>query len=75
MPSAGLCSTLATDGNGGYGGNGPFKNWEEVENIRRPLGEPQGIDERILLRELLRRVEMKFDQRSGSSTPLTRRGD
>jgi amidase len=36
-----------------------FKNWEEVENIRRPLGEAQGIDERILLRELLRRVEMK----------------
>jgi amidase len=36
-----------------------FKNWEEVENIRRPLGEAQGIDERLLLRELLRRVEMK----------------
>ncbi len=39
-----------------------FKNWEEVENIRRPLGEIQGIDERILLRELLRRVEMKVMQ-------------
>ena len=39
-----------------------FKNWEEVENIRRPLGEPQGIDERLLLRELLRRVEMKVMQ-------------
>ena len=39
-----------------------FKNWEEIENIRRPLGEPQGIDERILLRELLRRVEMKVMQ-------------
>lgn len=39
-----------------------FRNWEEVENIRRPLGEPQGIDERILLRELLRRVEMKVMQ-------------
>ncbi len=39
-----------------------FKNWEEVENIRRPLGEAQGIDERILLRELLRRVEMKVMQ-------------
>jgi hypothetical protein len=39
-----------------------FKNWEEVENIRRPLGEPQGIDERLLLRELLRRVEMKVIQ-------------
>jgi Asp-tRNA(Asn)/Glu-tRNA(Gln) amidotransferase A subunit family amidase len=39
-----------------------FKNWEEVENIRRPLGESQGIDERLLLRELLRRVEMKVIQ-------------
>jgi len=39
-----------------------FENWEEVENIRRPLGEPQGIDERILLRELLRRTEMKVIQ-------------
>ncbi len=39
-----------------------FKNWEDVENIRRPLGEVQGIDERILLRELLRRVEMKVIQ-------------
>ena len=39
-----------------------FKNWEEVENIRRPLGEAQGIDERLLLRELLRRVEMKVIQ-------------
>jgi amidase len=39
-----------------------FKNWEAVENIRRPLGEIQGIDERILLRELLRRVEMKVMQ-------------
>ena len=39
-----------------------FKNWEEVENIRRPLGEIQGIDERIMLRELLRRVEMKVIQ-------------
>jgi len=39
-----------------------FKNWEETENIRRPLGEPQGADERLLLRELLRRVEMKVVQ-------------
>jgi amidase len=36
-----------------------FKNWEEVENVRRPLGQTQGGDERLLLRELLRRVEMK----------------
>jgi Asp-tRNA(Asn)/Glu-tRNA(Gln) amidotransferase A subunit family amidase len=39
-----------------------FKNWEEVENIRRPVAEAQGIDERLLLRELLRRVEMKVIQ-------------
>ncbi len=36
-----------------------FKNWEEKEDIRRSLGERQGIDERVKLRELLRRVEMK----------------
>lgn len=36
-----------------------FKNWEEVENIRNPLEERQGIHDRFLLRELLRRVEMK----------------
>ena len=36
-----------------------FKNWEETEDIRNmPLGERQGIDERIMLRELLRRVDM-----------------
>ncbi len=36
-----------------------FLNWEETEDIRRSIGERQGIDERIKLRELLRRVEMK----------------
>ena len=36
-----------------------FLNWEEQEDIRRSLGERQGINERIMLRELLRRVEMK----------------
>jgi amidase len=36
-----------------------FKNWEEKEDMRNPLGERQGIDEHIRLRELLRRVEMK----------------
>jgi len=36
-----------------------FKNLEELEDVRRPLGQRQGIDERIKLRELLRRVEMK----------------
>jgi Asp-tRNA(Asn)/Glu-tRNA(Gln) amidotransferase A subunit family amidase len=35
-----------------------FKNWEEVDDMRNPLDERQGIDERIMLRELLRRVDM-----------------
>ncbi|MBH97779.1 MAG: amidase [Rhodospirillaceae bacterium] len=36
-----------------------FLNWDEKEDMRRSLGERQGIDERVKLRELLRRVEMK----------------
>src|SRR5207245_1389808 len=36
-----------------------FKNWEEMEDMRQRLGERQGIDEHIMMRELLRRVEMK----------------
>jgi amidase len=35
-----------------------FKNWEETPDIRNPLTGRQGINERIMLRELLRRVEM-----------------
>ena len=35
-----------------------FKNWEEVKDPRNPLGGRQGVDERIMLRELLRRVDM-----------------
>jgi Asp-tRNA(Asn)/Glu-tRNA(Gln) amidotransferase A subunit family amidase len=35
-----------------------FKNWEEVADPRNPLGGRQGVDERIMLRELLRRVDM-----------------
>lgn len=35
-----------------------FRNWEEVADPRNPLGERQGVDERIMLRELLRRVDM-----------------
>jgi amidase len=35
-----------------------FKNWEEVGDPRNPLGGRQGVDERIMLRELLRRVDM-----------------
>jgi amidase len=36
-----------------------FKNWEEMTDMRQPLGDRQGIDEHIMIRELLRRVEMK----------------
>ncbi len=35
-----------------------FKNWEEVGDPRNRLGGRQGVDERIMLRELLRRVDM-----------------
>ena len=35
-----------------------FKNWEETTDPRNPLGGRQGVDERIMLRELLRRVDM-----------------
>ncbi len=35
-----------------------FKNWEEVADPRNALGGRQGVNERIMLRELLRRVDM-----------------
>ncbi|HVW93865.1 MAG TPA: amidase family protein [Devosia sp.] len=35
-----------------------FLNWEEIADPRNPLGGRQGVDERIMLRELLRRVDM-----------------
>ena len=35
-----------------------FKNWEEVTDLRNPLDGRQGVNERIMLRELLRRVDM-----------------
>ena len=35
-----------------------YKNWEETTDPRNPLGGRQGVDERIMLRELLRRVDM-----------------
>jgi Asp-tRNA(Asn)/Glu-tRNA(Gln) amidotransferase A subunit family amidase len=35
-----------------------FKNWEEVTDLRNPLDQRQGVNERIMLRELLRRVDM-----------------
>lgn len=39
-----------------------FKNWEETDDIRRPFGEREGIDDKLKLRELLRRLEMKVMQ-------------
>jgi amidase len=35
-----------------------FKNWEEVTDPRNPWGQRQGVNERIMLRELLRRADM-----------------
>jgi amidase len=35
-----------------------FKNWEEIVDLRNRLGGRQGVNERIMLRELLRRVDM-----------------
>ncbi len=35
-----------------------FRNWEEVADPRNPHGQRQGVDERIMLRELLRRTDM-----------------
>ena len=39
-----------------------WKNWEEVDSVMAPWGERQGVAERLMLRELLRRVEMKVIQ-------------
>ena len=39
-----------------------WKNWEEVDSLRAPVGERSPAAERIQLRELLRRVEMKVIQ-------------
>ena len=41
----------------GDDGRAAFKNWEEVTDPRNPLGGRQGVDERIMRRELLRRVD------------------
>ncbi len=35
-----------------------WKNWEDVTDIRNPLDQRQGVNERVMLRELLRRVDM-----------------
>ena len=42
----------------GDDGRAAFRNWEEVTDPRNPVGGRQGIDERIMLRELLRRLDM-----------------
>ena len=53
-----------------------FKNWEEVTDPRNPHGGRQGVTERIMLRELLRRVDMmvilenKLDALVRLHTPL-----
>jgi amidase len=35
-----------------------FLNWDTVTDMRNPLGERQGVNERMMLRELLRRADM-----------------
>lgn len=35
-----------------------FENWDRLSDMRNPHGERQGINERIMLRELLRRADM-----------------
>ena len=42
----------------GDDGRAAFRNWEEVSDPRNKLGGRQGVDERIMLRELLRRLDM-----------------
>jgi amidase len=42
----------------GDDGRAAFRNWEEIADPRNRLGGRQGIDERIMLRELLRRLDM-----------------
>jgi amidase len=42
----------------GDDGRAAFRNWEEVSDPRNPHGQRQGVNERIMLRELLRRVDM-----------------
>jgi Asp-tRNA(Asn)/Glu-tRNA(Gln) amidotransferase A subunit family amidase len=60
----------------GDDGRAAFKNWEEVSDPRNQLGGRQGVDERIMLRELLRRLDMmvilenKLDALVRLHTPL-----
>jgi amidase len=56
-----LADFAALNGRSKYWGDdqrAAFKNWEEVSDPRNPLGQRQGVNERIMLRELLRRVDM-----------------
>ncbi len=42
----------------GYDQRAGFKNWEETTDPRNALDGRQGVNERIMLRELLRRIDM-----------------
>lgn len=42
----------------GDDGRAAFRNWEEITDPRNPAGRRQGVNERIMLRELLRRADM-----------------
>jgi hypothetical protein len=60
----------------GDDGRAAFRNWEEIADPRNRLGGRQGVNERIMLRELLRRVDMmvilenKLDALVRLHTPL-----
>jgi Asp-tRNA(Asn)/Glu-tRNA(Gln) amidotransferase A subunit family amidase len=60
----------------GDDGRAAFRNWEEITDPRNPLSGRQGVNERIMLRELLRRVDMmvilenKLDALVRLHTPL-----
>jgi Asp-tRNA(Asn)/Glu-tRNA(Gln) amidotransferase A subunit family amidase len=44
------------------GARAAFMNWSDVRDLRNPIGERQGVAERIQLRELLQRVIVKVVQ-------------
>ena len=46
-----------------------FENWDRLTDMRNPLGERQGINERIMLRELLRRADMMVILRKQAGRP------
>jgi amidase len=60
----------------GDDGRAAFRNWEEIADPRNPPGRRQGVNERIMLRELLRRIDMmvilenKLDALVRLHTPL-----